>query len=73
LRDKTVDLEYFGDPPPPPPKAAPLGTTAGTVPCPKCGRPAGARPGTPGYVIAECPRCGSTLVAAQMAGSGGTG
>ena len=49
------------DPAPLRPMAASQAT--GLIPCPKCGQQCGARPGTTGWVIAECPRCGSTLVA----------
>jgi len=51
------------EPPPPRPMADRPGTSAGTVPCPKCGRTVNARAGTPGWVIAECPACLNTLVA----------
>jgi hypothetical protein len=45
------------------PMAGKLGTSFGTMPCPKCGQPVPCRPGTYGHVIAECPVCLNTLVA----------
>jgi hypothetical protein len=65
-----MDLEYF-ERPSPGPMAAPLGTTHGTMPCPKgCGRTVPYRPGTYGHVIAECPVCLNTLVATNTVVAG---
>jgi hypothetical protein len=63
-------FEIERSPPPPMAMAGRLGTTVGTVDCPKCGQPVNARPGSPGYLIAECPTCLNTLVATNtLAGS----
>jgi len=49
------------EPPPPPPMASAT-PGPGTLPCPRCGRPVGWRPGTRCYIIALCDRCSNLLL-----------